>query len=357
MTPPVCKPGKSNQPGEVQHHVVALGECMVRLSPPGQGRIEFAKTLEVDVGGGEYNVAYACARLGLRAAFASKLPLNPIAEIILNHARAVGMDVRHVAREPHDGVGRRNRVGLYFAEIGTGVRGGMALFDRGHSSAASLQPTDIDWSQLFQGERAGWLHSGGIFAILSESTRATLRVAIDSAREAGTSISYDLNFRPSLSSATEAAHYNREFVTKSDLLIGSMEGFRALLNLGESVPAGPDLLKCLASEFPNLKWIAGTERIARHGNRHDLSGFLWTNGSLNPGRPYQDLEIVDRVGTGDAFAAGILRGLIVGKTPRETVDFALAHAALVHTTRGDTSQFSVTEIQALADGQGAEMRR
>ena len=136
-----------------------------------------------------------------------------------------------------------------------------------------------------------------------------------------------------------------------------MEGFRALLNLGESVPAGPDLLKCLASEFPNLKWIAGTERIARHGNRHDLSGFLWTNGSLNPGRPYQDLEIVDRVGTGDAFAAGILRGLIVGKTPRETVDFALAHAALVHTTRGDTSQFSVTEIQALADGQGAEMRR
>jgi 2-dehydro-3-deoxygluconokinase len=157
---------------------MALGECMVRLSPPGHGRLEFARSLEIDVGGGEYNAAYAAARLGWRTAFASKLPDNPLADIVLNHARATGMDVSHVALEPHDGLGRVNRVGLYFAEIGVGVRGGMALFDRGHSSASQMAPTDVDWSAVFQQEGVRLLHSGGIFAVLSESTRATLQAAV-----------------------------------------------------------------------------------------------------------------------------------------------------------------------------------
>src|SRR5436309_6902655 len=112
--------------------LLALGECMVRLAPPGHGRIEFAKLLEVDVGGGEFNVAYACARLGLRTGFLSKLPDTPVARIILNHARAVGMDVSGVVMEKYDGVGRRNRVGLNFTEVGTGVRASVTMYDRGH---------------------------------------------------------------------------------------------------------------------------------------------------------------------------------------------------------------------------------
>jgi 2-dehydro-3-deoxygluconokinase len=340
-----------------RHDIIALGECMVRLSPPGHGRIEFARSLEVDVGGGEYNVAYACARLGLRAAFASKLPENAVAEIILIHARSAGMDVRHVAREPHDGVGRRNRVGLYFAEIGTGVRGGMALFDRGHSSAAQMRPDDVDWSTLFGAEGVRWFHSGGIFAVLSESTRSTLRTAMAAAKSAGTPISYDLNFRPSLSGPAEAAAINREFVAQSDLLIGSAEGFRALLGpAAAGLLLGP-LVAAIAAAFPNLRWIAGTERTPRQGNRHDLNGFVWNAGELASGRGYTDLEIVDRVGTGDACAAGLIWGLLGDRGLRASLEFGLAHAALVHTTRGDTSQFSVPEIQALADGAGAEMRR
>src|SRR6266513_969802 len=132
-----------------KYDVLALGECMVRLSPPGHGRIEFAKTLEVDVGGGEFNVAYACARLGLRTGFASEHPYNYLARIILNHARAVGMSVEHVVMEKFDGVGRKNRVGLNFTEVGTGVRASVTMYDRGHSSASQMQPQDIAWKKLF----------------------------------------------------------------------------------------------------------------------------------------------------------------------------------------------------------------
>src|SRR5579863_7129504 len=122
--------------------ILALGECMVRLAPPGHGRIEFARTLEVDVGGGEFNVAYACARLGLRAGFVSKLPDNPVARIILNHARAAGLDVSNVLTEKFDGVGRSGRVGLNFTEVGTGVRASVTMYDRGHSSINRVKPDD-----------------------------------------------------------------------------------------------------------------------------------------------------------------------------------------------------------------------
>lgn len=329
---------------------------MVRLSPPHHGRIEFAKSFEIDVGGGEYNVAYACARLGLRAAFASKLPENPLAEIILNHARSAGMDVSHVAREPHDGVGRSNRVGLYFAEIGVGVRGGMALFDRGNSSAAQMRPADVDWRRLFGAEGVRWLHTGGIFAVLSDSTRETIHRAFQEAKAAKTVVSYDLNFRPALADSVKAAAINRTFIAESDVLIGSPDGFRALL--GGDAPEKTDaLIGAVAQAFPNLRLIAGTERTVHQGNRHDLAAFVWIDGKLSLAEPYRDLEIVDRVGTGDAFAAGIVHGMLTGRSLEQTLDFALAYAALVHTTRGDTSQFTAAEIQAVADGASAVMRR
>src|SRR5580692_8039942 len=157
--------------------ILALGECMVRLAPPGHGRIEFTKTLEVDVGGGEFNVAYACARLGMRGGFVSKRPDNPVARIILNHARAVGLDVSHVLLEKFDGVGRKNRVGLNFTEVGTGVRASVTMYDRGHSSISQMKPEEVDWKQLFTGEGARWLHTGGILASLSDNSAAVVKAA------------------------------------------------------------------------------------------------------------------------------------------------------------------------------------
>src|SRR5271170_2670444 len=148
--------------------LLSLGECMVRLAPPGHGRIEFAKTLEVDVGGGEFNVAYGCARLGLRAGFISKLPDNPVARIVLNHARAAGLDISNVLMEKFDGVGRAGRVGLNFTEVGSGARPSVTLYDRGHSSISRMKPEEINWRGIFGQQGAVWLHTGGIMSALSD---------------------------------------------------------------------------------------------------------------------------------------------------------------------------------------------
>src|SRR6185295_13096792 len=143
--------------------LVSLGECMIRLSPPAHGRIEFSPTLEVWVGGGEYNVAYALSRLRLRTGFLSRLVDNPVGRIILNHARAVGMDVTNVLLPTYDGVGRADRIGLNFTEVGTGVRASVTMYDRGHSAASNMKPGEVDWKKVFaKGVR--WFHTGGIFS-------------------------------------------------------------------------------------------------------------------------------------------------------------------------------------------------
>ncbi len=231
-----------------KHDILALGECMVRLAPPGHGRIEFAKTLEVDVGGGEFNVAYACARLGLRGGFVSKLPDNPVAKIILNHARAVGMDVSHVLLEKFDGVGRKGRVGLNFTEVGTGVRASVTMYDRGHSSISYMQPDEVDWQELFEEEGARWLHTGGILSALSANSAAVVKTACQAARRAGTTVSYDLNFRSKLWSSEQAIATTKEIVPQLDVLIGNEEDFQKVLgfevegtNANLSEPAGRSL--------------------------------------------------------------------------------------------------------------------
>src|SRR3984957_13412320 len=199
--------------------LISLGECMIRLSPPAHGRIEFANSLEVWVGGGEYNVAYALARLGLRTGFASRLVDNPVGRIILNHARSVGMDVSHTVVAKYDGVGRADRIGLNFTEVGTGVRASVTMYDRGHSAASNIKPGMIDVKKIFKEQGARWLHTGGIFAALSDGTPAACKEAIIAAREAGTIVSYDLNFRSKLWTAQKAQQVTRELVPHLDCLI------------------------------------------------------------------------------------------------------------------------------------------
>src|SRR3984885_5910474 len=165
-------------PAVCRFDLLSLGECMVRLAPPGHGRIEFAKTLEVDVGGGEFNVSYACARLGLRAGFISKLPDNLVARIILNHARAAGVDVSRVLLEKYDGVGRSGRVGLNFTEVGTGVRPSVTMYDRGNSSISRMKSSEINWAKIFGEQGAVWFHTGGIMAALSDDAAATTKAAL-----------------------------------------------------------------------------------------------------------------------------------------------------------------------------------
>lgn len=357
----------AREPTQSRWDILALGECMVRLSPPGHGRIEFARSLDVDVGGGEYNVAYACARLGLRGGFISKLPDNPIARIILNHARAVGVDVSPVVLEPYDGVGRQSRVGLNFTEVGTGVRPSVTLYDRGHAAASQMTPADVDFERLFGQAGCRWLHTGGIFTALSDSCAATVKTALEVARAHGTITSYDLNFRSKLWSSAKAIAVTRQLVPLVHVLIGNEEDFQKVLGFEVEgtdaalralpVESYKRMVERVAATYPNVQAIGTTLREVKSGLINHWGAILWYDGRFYEAQGYRDLEIEDRVGGGDGFSSGIAYGFLSGLEPQEIVDFGCAHGALLQTTRGDTSQVTIDEVRHLLRGGTARIQR
>src|SRR3954468_10027794 len=221
---------------DCKYDLVSLGESMIRLSPPQHGRIEFASHLEVWVGGGEYNVAYALSRLGLRTGWIGGLNSSPMGAIVRNHARAAGMDVSHVVERKYDGVGKKDRIGLNFTEVGVAKRGSVTLYDRGHTATAGMKPGDVNWNKLFKEEGVRWLHTGGIFAALSASTRKVVADAVKAAHEAGTIVSYDLNFRSKLWNSKDAIATTKPLVPYIDCLTGNKEAFEQVLgSRGEGV--------------------------------------------------------------------------------------------------------------------------
>jgi 2-dehydro-3-deoxygluconokinase len=350
-----------------KYDVLALGECMVRLSPPGHGRIEFSRTLEVDVGGGEFNVAYACARLGLKTGFLSKLPDNYVAKIILNHARSAGMCVSNVVMEKFDGVGRKNRVGLNFTEVGTGVRASVTMYDRGNSSASQMNPEDLNWKEIFNSAGCRWLHTGGIFTALSDATASTVKTALMEANAAGTITSYDLNFRSKLWSSQKAIKITKEIAPLVQVLIGNEEDFQKVLgfevrgidaNLSDlPIEQYKDMVLKVVKTYPNVKAVCTTLREVKSGLINNWGGILWCDGRFYEARQFKGLEIEDRVGGGDGFSSGIAYGFLLGMSPQEIVDFGAAHGALLQTTRGDTSQITLGEVMHVAKGGSARIQR
>ena len=340
---------------------------MVRLAPPGHGRIEFSKTLEVDVGGGEFNVAYACARLGLRAGFISKLPDNPVARIVMNHGRAVGVDMSHVLLEDFDGVGRRGRVGLNFTEVGTGVRASVTMYDRGHSAISQMQPDEVDWEAIFAGEGVRWLHTGGILASLSSQSAQVVKAALQAASKAGTVTSYDLNFRSKLWTSEEAIATTQEIIPHVQVLIGNEEDFQKVLgfevegtdaNLSElPVEAYKRMVERVVKAHPNIQAVCTTLREVKSGLLNNWGGILWHKGSFHEARTFKNLEIEDRVGGGDGFSSGIAYGFATGMAPQDIVDFGAAHGALLQSTRGDTSQITLKEVMHVMQGGSARIQR
>lgn len=349
-----------------KHDLMSLGECMVRLSPPGHGRIEFANTLEVWVGGGEYNVAYALARLGLRTGFISRLVDNPIGKIIFNHGRTVGVDMGNVVIAKYDGVGRADRIGLNFTEVGTGVRASVTLYDRGHSATSNMKPGMLDFKRIFsQGVR--WLHTGGIFSALSDGCAAVCKEALIAAKEAGTVTSYDLNFRSKLWSAQKAQQVTKEIVPYIDCLIGNEEDFQKVLgfevegvdeNLSAlDTSAYKRMVEKVVKAYPNVKVVGTTLREVKSGLVNNWSAILWHDGKFYESRQYKDLEIEDRVGGGDGFSSGFAYGFLTGRTPQECVDIGAAHGALLQTTRGDSSQIDLEELMHVFKGGSARIKR
>src|SRR6476659_8200673 len=328
--------------------LVSLGECMIRLSPPQHWRIEVTPLLEVWVGGGEYNVSYALSRLGLRTGWVGGLNTSPMGAIIRNHARAVGMSTDYVVERKYDGVGKKDRVGINLTEVGVAKRGIVTLYDRGHTATAGMKPGDVNWKKLFNEDGVRWLHTGGIYSALSESTRQVVAEAVKAAHEAGTIVSYDLNFRSKLWSSKDAIATTKPLVPYIDCLIGNEEDFEQVLGYEA---------ERVVKDFSNINVVGTTLRGVKTATINDWSAIMWADGKFYDGPNFENLEIEDRVGGGDGFASGFTYGFLTGKSPQECVNLGVAHGALLMSRMGDSSQITLEELTHIAGGGSARIKR
>ncbi|GAA2588680.1 sugar kinase [Dactylosporangium fulvum] len=358
--------------GECRYDLVSLGEIMLRLDP-GEHRVRTARSFRVWEGGGEYNVARGLRRcFGLRTAVVTAFADNEVGRLLEDLVLQGGVDTSLVKWVPYDGTGRTVRNGLNFTERGFGVRGAVGTSDRGHTAASQLRPDDVDWDHLFGTLGVRWLHTGGIYAALSETTPDTMEAAMAAASRHGTVISYDLNYRPSLWKALggqrRAQEVNRRLARYVDVMIGNEEDFTA--SLGFEVP-GTDaslshlevdnfkrMIEAVAKEYDNFTVVATTLRTVRTATVNDWGAIAWSadtgfvEATHRPG-----LEILDRVGGGDSFASGLIYGLLELDGLATAVEYGAAHGALAMTTPGDTSMASLKEVEALVRGGGARVQR
>jgi 2-dehydro-3-deoxygluconokinase len=354
-----------------QYDMMALGEIMLRLDP-GEGRIRCAREFKVWEGGGEYNVARGLRRcFGLKTAVCTALADNDVGHLLEDFILQGGVDTGFIKWLPFDGVGRVTRNGLNFTERGFGVRGAVGVSDRGHTAASQLKAGDFDWDHIFGKLGVRWLHTGGIFAALSDTTPQLVIEAVKKAKHYGTVVSYDLNYRPSLwksiGGQKRAQEVNREIARYVDVMIGNEEDFTACLGfhvegadenlLHLDVAAFTKMIEMAVKTFPNFKATATTLRTAKTASVNDWAAIAWQDGKFYESRKYPDLEILDRVGGGDSFASGFIYGLMTAGDPQKAVDYGAAHGALAMTTPGDTSMVSKDEVEKLMKGGGARVQR
>lgn len=350
---------------------VSLGEVMLRLDP-GETRIRAARSFTAWEGGGEYNVARGLRRcFGLRTAVVTALADNDVGWLIEDLMLQGGVDLRHLKWAEFDGVGRTTRNGLNFTERGYGVRAAKGVSDRGLSAASQLKPGDIDWDLVFGKEGTRWFHTGGIFAALSESTAELTIEACRKAKEHGTVVSYDLNYRPSLwksiGGQAKAQQVNRSIAPYVDVMLGNEEDFTACLGL--EVPGASDgltdldrdsyrrMIEAAVAAYPNFQAVATTLRDVVTATRNDWSAIAWHEDKFYDATARPELEILDRVGGGDSFASGYVYGFLTHNDPQKAIEYGAAHGALAMTTPGDTSMARLPEVEKLVGGNAARVDR
>jgi 2-dehydro-3-deoxygluconokinase len=296
---------------------------------------------------------------------------NDIGRLVEDLIFQGGVDTRFIQWKKYDGIGRTTRNGLNFTERGFGLRGAVGVSDRGNTAASQLTSTSIDWDAIFsQGVR--WFHTGGIYAGLSETTPGVIEAAMKSAKKHGTKISYDLNYRPSLWSAiggqAKAQEVNRKLAPFVDVMIGNEEDFTE--SLGFKVEgltsnfteidhsAFGAMVQEVVKTYPNLEVIGTTLRKVHSASINDWSAIAWSKETgLLQSKLYEKAEVLDRVGSGDSFASGLIFGLLDGRTLHESLELGVAHGALAMTTPGDTTMASLAEVEKLARGGSARVER
>ena len=331
--------------------VVTFGEIMLRLSPPGFERFLQSPMFVATFGGGEANVSTSLARFGLESYYVTRLPKNDIGEAAVRALRSEGVRTDFIVRGG-------DRIGVYFVEAGASQRASTVIYDRAQSAISQLEPGTVDWAKVFQG--ADWFHVTGITPALGDRGAACTREALEAAKKAGARVSVDLNFRKKLWTEAQAQKVMRPLMSHVDLVIANEEDIQSVLGLevpNTDVTAGhlnldgyKQVAQRLSKEFgPSLVAITLRESVSASDN--GWSAALWDQktGAFVQSQHY-DVRLVDRIGGGDSFAAGIIYGLVTGRDPEASLRFAVAASALKQTIPGDFNRVTVAEVDNLAKG-------
>lgn len=335
------------------NHVVTFGEIMLRLSPPDKLRFTQARSFDVIYGGGESNVAVSLAHFGVPVSYVSRIPQNDIGDACINYLRQYGVDTEHVVRGGE-------RLGIYYLEHGAVSRGSKVIYDRAGSGLATIEPGMVDWEAVFQD--ATWFHWTGITPAISAGAARVCLEAVKAAKAHGLTVSTDLNYRSKLWKwGKQPGEVMRELVGYSDVAIGNEEDADKVFGIhapdtdiisGELDATKYDYVcKELSKQFPNLKTIAITLRSSISASHNKWSAVLYQGGKMYFGPDFDITHIVDRVGGGDSFMAGLIYGLLTyPDDAQKAIDFAVSASALKHTIFGDFNLVSVGEVEKLMAG-------
>ena len=346
--------------------LVSLGALIHRLDP---GVIPFRKATEcqIHVSGGEFNVAANLSDcFGMKTGIASAMVDYPVGELIAERVRAMGVQPFY-KKFKHDGVHGPNMATVY-SDRGQGVRAPVVFYNRSNEAAALLKKGDFDWGSIFAGG-VRWFHSGGIFAALSQTTPDVVIEGMQAAKAAGAVVSFDLNYRAKLwnivGGHARAVEILARIVENVDVLVGNEEDLQLGLGIeGQDVEASSKLdpsafvgmIDKVVAKFPKIKVLATTLREVHSTNRHSWSAVAWIDGKVVQA-PTAELDVLDRVGGGDGYAAGFIYGLLTGRSAEEAVRLGWAHGALLTTYPGDTTMASLSQVEAFAAGGSARIQR
>ncbi len=334
--------------------VVTFGEIMLRLAPPGFERFLQSPMFVATLGGGEANVAVSVANYGIPAAYVTALPTNPIGDAVVHQLRGFGVDTSKIVRAS-------GRLGVYYVEPGANQRPSKVVYDRTDSCIAKAKPGDINWDAVF--ENAGWFHVTGITPAISLSAADLALESVSKARKKGVTVSCDLNYRKNLwKYGKKAPEVMREMMKFVDVGIANEEDVQESLGIKADVDVQSGQLDTsqyealtnkVMDEFPNVKTMAITLRESKSASHNGWSACLNDSKQFLLSRHYEITHIVDRVGGGDAFAGGLIYGLIALGGGQEALEFAVAASCLKHSIPGDFNRFTVDEVKALIKGGGS----
>ena len=325
--------------------VVTFGEAMVRLSPPHFQRLEQTQSLDLSVGGAELNVAVGVTRFGMKSAWVSKLPKNPLGYLIRNRAQEFGVDCSQVVWSGQE------RAGLYFLELGASPRASSVLYDRAGSAISMIKPGEVDWTKVFTGSKH--FHMSGITPALSASASEVTAEALKAAKKAGCTVSYDLNYRKKLWTPAEAKRIQEPMMADVDVLITTEEDTNVVFGIEEKDYEAA--AEKLARTF-KFKIVAITLREDVSVWKNRWTAIAYHDGKVFRDRKY-DVEIVDRVGAGDSFTAGFLYGWLKLKDIEKGVQYGNAFSALKHTLPGDFNWSTQEEVENQLKGVGLRISR